>query len=425
MHIHYEGRISFNLREIIINLLKSISSLRYSIALALVMALLFIAFSPRLWAQADSSMGGDSQFSHPISQQRGRVSDLSLLSSRSPSRFQGDWRLELGLFSFEEDTDDSKSVRAGLATRSEYVLTKNLKLKGDFKFNTESGRTQTRFEQGTDRFLFVNNATVEFRPLNFLVLEGGILNQSYLGQELLFSSQRAFAGAKGGLVFDTSPIKAQVFVQQSLPSSVSLNTERAEKEELPLFTSQSLSLSYENEALKAEFGGLLFQYDHLPSKVAFQSAITGNTIVGHEPANSLFQYEFSGYALGSKVDVRITDNFTLLGSLQILENTNADVGNRRGQIAWVGPVVNLGDLKVAFNYGQFFAEPDAVPSYYMSLLYGGTNRQGQFGRLELEFTNHNFRLIGQYVESDTINDRVHQFSRVNYLVRLETLYVSF
>jgi hypothetical protein len=109
----------------------------------------------------------------------------------------------------------------------------------------------------------------------------------------------------------------------------------------------------------------------------------------------------------------------------VLENQGADSGNNRGQIAWVGPALKVGKMKFAANYGQFFAEPDVIPAYYMSLLYGGTNRQGQFGRLEAEFMDYNFKIVGQYVEADPINPRVFQFSRNNYLIRLETLYVTF
>jgi hypothetical protein len=406
-------------------LLKSLRSLKLSIFTALLLIAVLVIFAPNSNSQEIKS---DSE----INKSNINIEDLSLLNSLKQSKFRGDWKIDLGSYSFEEDTDDAKSVRIGVSARPSYILTEELVLKGDFRFNAESGRVQTRFEQGSDRFLNVNNATIEFLPSLKIIpnsrlhLEGGILNQSYLSQELLFSSQRSFAGLKLGASFEKEKVKANIFAENVLPSSTSLNTERIEKEEMPEFQAQSISLNYnDNKFVNVDVGGLLFQYSKLPSKVAYQSLITGNSVVGDDPSNSKFYYNFKGYGLNSRFDLKLLENINLIGNIQMLENSEAVSGNNRGQIVWVGPVVKVGDIKMAFNYGQFFSEPDVVPSYYMSLLYGGTNRQGSFGRLEIEFSELNFKILGQYIDADVINPRVHQLPRTNYVVRLETLYVSF
>ncbi len=355
------------------------------------------------------------------------TSSIKLQNSKmaaSYSTFHGVWNLSLGTRSFEEATDDAKSANVALRIKPEYHLSPNLKIKADLRIKSESGRVQSRFASNSN-FFSVSNAVVEYFPTSLLLLEGGIVNQSYLGQELLFSSQRGFAGVREGLIFEKGSLRTSLIFQQSLPSSTSLNTERSEKEESPAFTAQTLKIEVNNERVEGNASGSLFQYNNLPSKVAYESGITGNSILGEDAANSKFVYEFSGYGLQSNLHINVSKKIGLAGGLQLIENTKADPGNGRGQINWVGSSVKIGQNIVSVKYGSFFAEPDVTPSYYMSLLYGGTNRQGEFGKVEVEFTKLKFKILAQYVDADVINQRVHQFARTNYLVSLETLYVSF
>ncbi|MCB0390677.1 MAG: hypothetical protein KDD58_05280 [Bdellovibrionales bacterium] len=343
----------------------------------------------------------------------------------SRSKFQGDWKLEIGAQSFEEDTDDEKLATVALSVRPSYRLLENLTLKADMKFKSESGRVQARFYQEGENLMSLSNASLEYYPTSFIMIEGGILNQGFLEQELLFSKSRAFAGVKEALVLNKQNYKIYLTAQQSLPSSSSLNTERAEKEETPSFTSQTLQAEFNTDSLKGIVGGSYFQFDNLPSKVAYESIVNGNSVIEQGIANSYFEYNFKGYAFQTRLDWRLQDSLNIVGTLQLIENSEAPAGNSRGQMAWLGPIIQTGQLKWTFNYGQFFAEPDVAPAYYMNLNYGGANRIGKFGRFELEFSDYNFKIIAQYADSDVINLRTHQFQRINYLVRLETLYVSF
>ncbi|MCB9027021.1 MAG: hypothetical protein H6625_11925 [Bdellovibrionaceae bacterium] len=393
--------------------MKTISRLKYSILLAFALAALFVLLAP------NSHADGLSQEENTILL---RLEKESLLSK---TKFQGDWKLELGGQSFEEATDDEKSASVALRLRPKYRLLENLIVKGDLRLKSESGRIQSRFYPGSENMLQLNNATIEFYPIPFLLLEGGIVNQGYIGQELLFSQSRSFAGFKEGLIFGPSDFKTSLILQQSIPSSTSLNAERVEKEETPSFLAQTLQLEINRDILKGVFGGSLFQYNNLPSKVAYESYVNGNTIDGSDSSLSRFVYDFAGYGLNSKLDVNLSESLSLVGALQLIENTKAPSGNSRAQMLWLGPALTLGDTKWNINYGKFFAESDVAPAYYMNLNYGGTNRVGDFSRIEVEFTKFNFKLLAQYALSETLNERVHQDRRTSYLVRLETLYVSF
>ncbi|MCB0355375.1 MAG: hypothetical protein KDD40_00115 [Bdellovibrionales bacterium] len=393
--------------------MRTVSRLKYSILLALAFMVLFVLLAPNVHAQ--------NRLNEP---HKTRI-DMAEDSYLGQSPFQGDWKLAIGAQSFEESTDDEKTASVELNLRPSYRLLDNLKLNADMRIKSESGRVQTRFYQGSEDLLRLSNASIEYYPVSFVLLEGGIINQSYLEQELLFAKSRAFAGVKEAIIWGRPMFKASLIFQQSLPSSTSLNTERTEKEATPSFQAQTLQAEFDAGKLKGIVGGSLYQYQNLPSKVAFESYKNGNIVEGSDVADSSFANEFNGYALNARFDWEVFHQFSLLGTLQLMENTKAPEGSKRGQMAWVGPVIQINKIKTSLSYGQYFAEYDVAPAYYMNLAYGGTNRVGQFGRFEIEFTNLNFKLLAQYVDADTINSRVHQFTRTNYLVRLETLYVSF
>ena len=241
----------------------------------------------------------------------------------------------------------------------------------------------------------------------------------------MFNRGRAFAGLKEGLVYSQGNFKASLLAEQTIPSSTSLNTERSEEEEMPSFNAQTLQLELNEEKFKGTFGATLFQFENLPSKVAFESSIKGNSVGGSGIENSYFIYDFNGYAINSAINLELYEGVDFVASIEMIENKNAPSGNSRGQLASAGPVIKLGDNKLTLRYGQFFAEPDVAPAYYMNFMTGGSNRVGQFGRLEMEFSKFNFKIVTQLANIEPINARVHQDSLTNFIVRLETLYVSF
>ena len=430
--------------------MRTLGRMKYSILLALALGILFILMAPISKAQyqtqahiqnivqyhsiTQASLKPQNHVQYNIQQRDTSVSlpgrpniklDLAKESLLNQSKFQGEWKFELGGQFFEESTDDEKTATVALDLRTKYYLAGNLRFKGNFNVKSESGRVQTRFKQDIENVLQVSNATLEFTPLSFVVLEAGILNQAYLEQEMLFAMGRAFAGLKESLVYQTDGFKTSLIFQQSIPSSTSLNTERLQEETTPSLNIQSLQAEINRGPIKGLLGASLYQYAQLPAKVAFQSIVSGNTVEGTGPSLSRYIYEFEGYALNAKMDWTLSDAFNVTGTLQLLENTKAPTGKARGQMVWIGPSLKVGETRWLLNYGQYFAEPDVAPAYYMNLNYGGTNRIGEFGRVEVEFTKLNFKILAQYVDADIINPRSQQFARSNFLVRLETLYVSF
>ena len=159
------------------------------------------------------------------------------------------WRYSVGLDSFSELTDESKSGAGKFEVQGNYALTSIFSVKGSAQLQAALGRVQDRFDSGQFNSIIVKESVGHLRLANVMYGELGIINQSYLENQLLQPSH-AFPGARGGFEFvQKGPWKLGLHFQQTVPTSTSLNTERVEKEELPFFINETIKLEYNKKKL--------------------------------------------------------------------------------------------------------------------------------------------------------------------------------
>ncbi len=333
---------------------------------------------------------------------------------------------DIGDVSFaNEQGERSQSAAFVLGEEFKYRLTDEVHLNVDSKLYTFAGQSLSRFGDGIPtNGIYLKEALVEWQPFQFVSVAGGAINQRYLNSGLLIY-EKAFPGAREKLAYNTGNFTASLTAEQTVPTSASLSTKTADREDQPSFFAETLSGKFDViRSFAFEFFGTFFDFRNLPSQVAFDSSLYGNTATQMSSPNSAkFIYEYAGWLLGAKGDIELSRQAKLLVAGSLLSNELAPTAFNHGQIVSAGAEFSVTDnLSINPTMETFFNESDSAPAYYNDFVYGHNNRQGYGAYLTLDFKKSNFKLIGFYVDADVINFNVNQSRQQVYLIKLETSY---
>lgn len=343
--------------------------------------------------------------------------------------WHGDWKFEIGGQTMDEGNDESTVAFIGARARVNYNATSWLRVKALPLVEAAGGRIQERFddtEAGGSRF-GVREAYVGLRPVEFFELRAGAIYQNFLEAPQVVSDRRTFIGAQeiASHKFNNF-IGGSIVLQQLIPTSVSFNSERAEKEKMPSFHTQSLHVDgqpWDWFSWSGRAGH--FAWSELPRKVAAQSQIDGNTVAGELTPDSRFLYGFDGYFWGAKL------TFLEPGSLQpILEysgatNTMAPTANRDAEIIGLGAKWAFDSVELKAMFKHYFSEPDISPAYYASSNFGRNNRIGDGVTVEAELRKLKLTVRGEWNQARTINSSSTQDTWNFFRLSLESAYASF
>lgn len=348
----------------------------------------------------------------------------------SGQKFSGLWHSEAGFESMEHGKDQGLRSHFGGYTEFDYKLSPVVSFHASPAVDFYAGRIQQRFENDEDTNRFsLTDTYVAILPLQELELRLGNISQRFIDNPLLVSRGRSFPGVNEIIHVDfTKSWKLDLVAEQTVPTSYSLNTERVDREPLPLFQTQSLHLTFRpNADWELVAWGGHYQWSNLPSKVAFVGGYSGNTLLDYNEQSARFAYNFDGVFGGIKGCW--CGNGILGGEAYFsrLHNNAAPNTRRDGQLMEAGPRLNFRNFDLTMTYGVFFNERDTTPSYYTPSRFGDTNRVGQIGGLKLHFKNYKFSIVGKYIDADTINyDPLGNQQRLtSMLLGLETDNASF
>jgi hypothetical protein len=343
---------------------------------------------------------------------------------RLPSREKFRWKFGLGGESFANEKDQAQTVGVGLEGDLKLSPLKQIEVRARAAARLQSGYAQTRFGDNTPTSgLNLKEAYIQFKPVSFLSLQGGALDQGQLKSPLLVSS-RAFPGVAEAISIGDQALGAELRAQQTVPTSTTLSTRAVDTEPTPSFTSETLSLKarpLDNFSLKAF--GTHYAFRSLPSTVATDSDLLGNTVTEVGPNSSRFRFEFDGYLVGGEAKARLTRGLVAGIDGQMLRNMQAPETYRNAQMAGAELQIGLpGDIDLKPRGEIFFAESDVAPAFYNSSELGHTNRQGWAADVSMTFKQEKFRLSARYVNSDMINSNLIQSRQAFVLIKFETLY---
>jgi hypothetical protein len=166
-----------------------------------------------------------------------------------------------------------------------------------------------------------------------------------------------------------------------------------------------------------------FTYNNLPSAIAQESIIYGNTVDEQGPNTSRFKYRFDGLFVHGGLDVDITPRFGWWVAGSAIQNAAAPEGYRNAQHIKSGFKIGLpGEVDVIPSFGTYFIEDDAVPGFYNSSGIGHTNRQGYAGAIETFFQRQKFKIRAEYNDADVINFNLNQSRQQSLMIGFETFY---
>lgn len=343
-------------------------------------------------------------------------------TSKKNSRYRILWNAGLGYSSFDSLTDTETIAAGQIGLKGQLNLLPNLSIRSKANFRFESGNSQSLYrELDQNNGLFMREAYLDYKPFKSLRFKAGAISQAHQDAPLLVS-RRSFPAALVKTGFQINNFALVFKAQQAIPTSQSFDEERSEMEASPSFTTQTIKAIAGNDRFKVTAYGTNFQYKNLPSKVAFESGLYGNTVPDDIPGNAAFLFEFEGRALGIEGDLRLNNSFTLIGGIQSIENTKAPTGFNQGRLGYIKSEIRIGDDLFIPMYQIFYNESDSSVSYYNSRAYGHNNREGYAIAAEYQFTKSKFKIKTEFGTTDVINARAFEGEEQRLMIRLETFF---
>ena len=265
------------------------------------------------------------------------------------------------------------------------------------------GETQyRRFTKSETSPIHMKSGLLHVRPINGMSLQLGAIDQSFLNAPLLVSDQ-TFVSALAGYLYIKDNYEVQVVAQQAMPSIVNTFKRYGEIARPSYFTSLFVYGEWLPSNLISFKGHITgFYFTNLPSFIAHNSRLYGNSIEGNE---SLAHFKYSYYG----TDVNISSQIKLGSKLYLSVGGN-------GLINWGAPLdKSWGERIYAsldidfFNFARvysrveyFYNNSDSAPAYFNSEIYGHNDRQGFLTELKAFFPKGNFEAGFRYVLSRPI-----------------------
>lgn len=345
---------------------------------------------------------------------------------RTHNKWKSEYELFLGGNGFSEGKDEGFGALLYFKTRFEYRFAPWLRASVRPRLDLFAGRAQERYDNDTyQNRIRMLEGYLAVKPIQVFEVRAGAINQSYLDSPMLVSSHRGFPGFQEVLAFKTSKMKTELIAQQVLPTSYSLNTEREDKERLPYFLTQSLHFLARMDWFEIRAAGGHYTFRDMPNKVAFESGITGNRVLGEVAPGARFKNKFDGWFGSMELCACWDAPVQLLFEYQRIQNTAAPSVDADAQTIGFGPRFRFGDRELELRYRNYFIESDATVGLYNRSLLGNTNRMGDDIEIKLDFKDRKFALVGEWLNARPIRDNATQKTMTVYYFGVETPYAPF
>ncbi len=327
--------------------------------------------------------------------------------------------------SFSEGKNEENLVRVDVNMETEFRFSKWAHFFAAPSLIATNGRIQQRYDADASQSAYLNlrDTYVSVHATNDSWLENieyraGSHWQGFLNSSMLVSRRRTFFGQQEHMIFRLNPeLRFKVVAQQVIPNSSSDNGFREDREKMPYFMTETVSLEWKNKDVHVEPFVTHYTYQSLPAVVAANSATIGNTVDGEVGPDSRFRYQFNGGMAGAKICLCTWDIVKPELFAYGIQNTGAPKGARRAQ--WVGlkaPVHVADQITVTPQYAKYFIETDVVPAAYNSGGLGHNNRDGQRIGFEMAFKKLGFEIEANYIEAKTIKSVPEQSKLTSFYI---------
>gem|GEM_PF-1396828 len=341
------------------------------------------------------------------------------------------WRLRFDMQSLQTDGNiQSQIAGANVVGNFNYKFLENLTFESNVSVNLESGRSQGIFgDQEPGSGFYPRSALVHFQPFDdVLSLKAGLIQQSFF-RESLFVSNLPFLGLSETLNYKSERIDLSLRLQQLIPTSYTISTRVGEKEATPYFYTTGLEGMIRTSRNNFLLGSVThYRYESLPSVVAFNSFIYGNTVTNTDVNNAQFIYQFEGIMTQLAFEQKLSHSLSAQVQWHTIKNYEAPDDSGEAQVINLIVANDFGRWIVAGKYKNYFIESDAVPAAYNSHTLGHNNRIGHAYEIDLESKDWGVIFKGAYVQADLLNvsptriDGLQQDNQQTIYFAVETMY---
>ncbi len=341
------------------------------------------------------------------------------------------WKLRFDSQSLETAQNiHSRNVGGSIRTKFRYKVIDNLHFKAKANLNLESGRSQTLFgdfEPGSG--IYPREIKLQWKPLgNLMAFDFGQIHQTWFN-EGLFLGNLGFPGLSEKLSHQYKSLQIALIGQQLIPTSSTLSTRVAEREDVPYLFTESLQAHLglgRNNFIKSRFTH--YRYTKLPAIVAFESFIYGNTVEAPDRNNAKFVHGFEGFMTQLAFEQKLGFDLSAQVQWNTIKNMRAPDTNGEAQSLrfWMGR--DFGSWLILGSYTNYFIESDAVPAFYNSFHFGHNNRIGHSYHLSFESRDWGVSFKVHYTDANLLNfttqrvDGLQQDNQQTFYFSMETLY---
>lgn len=352
---------------------------------------------------------------------------VSLSASDHPynDKFKASWRLSLSGSDRHDERSQAKLVDFRTEIKARYLLNNQLLLDVQPSLRLQSGQTQS--VDGADKAenkIQLYQAAAHYAPFNNIQLSAGALNQETMHTRLLID-RIAFPAARLMGKIKTNGFSSSLALETAIPTSTSLSANTKELEPTPSLNSATLKMQISaspRQYAKASAG--YFIYGNLPSAVAQQSNLLGNTVHELSSAQHKFAFDYAGYEASVEIKYPVFFAIDLFAGAEYIQNTKALAENSRGSNIYAGTELYLKkDMQLVIEGSYFSVAPDAAVAFFNAGGYE-TNRVGYAAETSLAFRKQGFKVGLKYIDSEVMFIDEAQTREKTLLIKLETFYAQ-
>lgn len=338
-----------------------------------------------------------------------------------------EWRAGLAGLNRESSDYSGKLVGFRFDAHFRYLLSEELRFDVTPSLRFMSGSVQTPDpKDGADNRLLLYEAGAAWEPSRIFAVQAGALNQSTLHTSLLMDD-RPFPAARTAISFgDERAALAKLSLESAVPTSTSLSTNTCELEPTPGLQTLAFDLSGKpSPRLEWNAGVGAFAFQNLPSAVAQESSLFGNTVDRASETQSAFRYQYRGVEARAKLWLPVK-RWSVRMSAEGLQNQDAPSGYGSAWTAQGGLGYRMTSRDDIYAGGRVFRiEPDAAVASFANPGYGYTNRAGYAAELTLSFDRNRYQLNAMGGETELIYENYPQSHERFLRLTLETSYAGF
>lgn len=351
---------------------------------------------------------------------------LQKAKEANPSKSSARWKIGTSALQWENKHERAQSVGLSMTLDLQHEFNKNFLVKAITGASMKSGYVQTRFGEISARnSVWLAEGYLQGKAGSVLTVRGGIIEQGVWEATSVIDGG-SFPGSLQIIRFGDD-YYVEVKTGQSIPVAADMDAKMRESEPTPTFMAETLKVGLQPKKgwLWASFHGGHWAFHNLPSKVAGDSDVGGNTIVTVD-GKKRYKYEFEGWLAGASGQLNFTERTSLEAHLQVSQNTRAIEAYGAAQIAGGSLTIGLpGNVDLNSGVDFFFSESDASPAYYNSMEYGHNNREGYGVAVSAKFKEQGFKIGGMFTDASLINPHPLQVRQQLYLLSFGTNYAAF